>query len=237
MDQISPGFRVLAADTFGAGRGQPWPASDDVTLEDEAARLEPVFVSAGEPFSFVGHSYGGAIALISALADPDRVKNMVLYEPALFSVLEEEASGQTSYEGISSAVSDAHALAQAGDNDAASERFIDYWMGPGAWASTPEAHQAPISESIVNVAGWFSALSLDPTPLEAFRSLDMPVLYMVGSESPASSTEVARLIISVLPHVEVVKLDGIGHMGPITHPHAVNEIILRFLEEERSRNG
>lgn len=85
MDQLSPDFRVLAADTFGAGRGQPWPPGDGVTLEDEAARLEPVFVSAGDPFSLVRHSYGGAIALISALADPDRVKNMVLYEPALFS--------------------------------------------------------------------------------------------------------------------------------------------------------
>jgi len=236
MDQLSSRFRVLAADTLGAGRGSPWP-DDDVTLEDEVTRLEPIFLSAGNPFSLVGHSYGGAIALIAALANPRRVKNMVLYEPVLFSLLEEEAAGQASYGGIASAVGDAHTLTQAGDNDAASERFIDYWMGTGAWASTPQDHQAAISGSIANVDGWRIAVSLDPTPLEAFRALDMPVLYLVGTESPASSLDVARLLISVLPSVEVVKLDGLGHMGPVTHPRIVNARIAGFLEVEASRVG
>ncbi len=234
MEQLSLNFRVLAPDTFGAGKGAPWPESDDVTLLDEASRLEPIFANAGDPFSLVGHSYGGAIALLAALADPSRVKNMVLYEPVLFSVLEEEASGQASFREIASVVSDADAFADAGNNDAAAERFIDYWMGSGAWAATPPALRASISESIVNVDAWWRALSLESTPLEAFRSLDMPLLYLVGTESPASSTEVARLITSVLPSVEVVKLDGLGHMGPITHPQIVNETIVRFLENGSS---
>jgi len=162
---------------------------------------------------------------------------MVLYEPVLFSLLEEEAAGQASYGGIASAVRDAHLLAQGGDTDAASERFIDYWMGTGAWASTPQNHQSAISESIINVDGWLNAVILEPTPLDAFRSLDMPVLYLVGSESPASSLGVARLLISVIPNVEVVELDGLGHMGPITHPRIVNASIARFLEDEQSRVG
>ena len=31
--------------------------------------------------------------------------------------------------------------------------------------------------------------------------------------------------------VELVELEGLGHMGPITHPQIVNEHIGRFLEE------
>ena len=79
MDQLSPDFRVLAADTFGAGRGQPWPPGDDVTLEDEAARLEPVFVSAGDPFSLVGHSYGGWKASQYLLEHPERINKITLF--------------------------------------------------------------------------------------------------------------------------------------------------------------
>jgi len=33
-----------------------------------------------------------------------------------------------------------------------------------------------------------------------------------------------------LPRVELVELDGLGHMGPITHPDKVNTMIGRFLE-------
>jgi pimeloyl-ACP methyl ester carboxylesterase len=53
---------------------------------------------------------------------------------------------------------------------------------------------------------------------------------MTGSESPASSRSVARLLLSVLPRVQHVEFDGIGHMGPVTHPDRVNDVISRFLE-------
>ena len=67
--------------------------------------------------------------------------------------------------------------------------------------------------------------------LEVFRSLDMPVRYLVGAISPAPSLDIARLITSVLADVEVVELDGVGHMGPITPPQVVNEAIVQFLED------
>ena len=84
MEQLSPNFRMLAPDTLGAGNGPPWPEGDDVTLLNEATRLEPLFTIEGNPFSLVGHSYGGAVALIAALANPGRVKSMVLYGPTCF---------------------------------------------------------------------------------------------------------------------------------------------------------
>jgi pimeloyl-ACP methyl ester carboxylesterase len=70
----------------------------------------------------------------------------------------------------------------------------------------------------------------EPTPLAAFSNLRMPVLFMMGSESPASSRGVARLLMSVLPRLEVVEFTGVGHMGPITHPEVVNEAIAHFLK-------
>jgi pimeloyl-ACP methyl ester carboxylesterase len=36
----------------------------------------------------------------------------------------------------------------------------------------------------------------------------------------------------VLPSVEVVELEGLGHMGPVTHPQPVNDAIRRFLERQ-----
>jgi pimeloyl-ACP methyl ester carboxylesterase len=103
-------------------------------------------------------------------------------------------------------------------------------MGKGAWARTPEARKGPIASSVVNVRGWKSALFDEPTPLQAFAALDIPVLYMTGKDSPASSLGVARLLAQTLPKVEVVTFDGLGHMGPVTHPDVVNDATVRFLE-------
>ncbi len=144
MERLAPGWHVLAPDSLGAGRSPAWPADRIVTLADEVALLEPVFAAAGDPFCLVGHSYGGAVALMAALAWPDRVRAIALYEPTLFSLLEQEAPGQEAANGIRSAAADAAAAVEAGDLDAAAERFIDYWMGEGSWRRMPEARRAPM---------------------------------------------------------------------------------------------
>jgi pimeloyl-ACP methyl ester carboxylesterase len=71
----------------------------------------------------------------------------------------------------------------------------------------------------------------EPTPLETFAALRVPALFMTGKDSPASSLGVARLLTRTLPRVEVIEFEGLGHMGPVTHPDVVNGAISRFLEQ------
>ena len=230
MELLAPRFHVLAADSLGAGRSPAWPGERAVALRDEVALLEPVFARAGEPFALVAHSYGAAVALIAALSQPRRVRALALYEPTLFSLLDAESPPPNAADGIRATVAAAAAALEAGNPQGAAECFIDYWMGAGSWARMPEARQGPITTSIGNVRGWAGALLGEPTALPAFAELDIPLLYMLGKDSPASSLGVARLLTQTLPRVEVVEFAGVGHMGPITHPQRVNETILRFLE-------
>lgn len=65
----------------------------------------------------------------------------------------------------------------------------------------------------------------------------MPTLYMVGQQSTASALGVARLLTGVLPRVEVLELEGLGHMGPVTHPQVVNAVITRFLNSQTAAPG
>jgi pimeloyl-ACP methyl ester carboxylesterase len=103
-------------------------------------------------------------------------------------------------------------------------------MGEGSWERTPDQRKAPIAASVRNVRRWAHALFTEPTPLAAFRSLDVPVLYMTGKRSTASAHGVARLLVNALPQIEVVEFEELGHMGPITHPEPVNQVIKQFLE-------
>lgn len=229
MDRLAPAFHVLAADSFGAGKGPPWPTDRPVALGDEVALLEPVFSRAGDRFSLVGHSYGAAVALIAAVQQPHRVRALALYEPTLFALLDAESRLPNEADGIRKAVTSAASELAAGNRGAAAEQFIDYWMGGGAWGRMPESRRAPIEASIVNVQGWATALFEEPTPLSAFKVLKLPVLLMVGKDSPASSRGVARRLAGVLPNLKLIELEGLGHMGPITHPEAVNTAIEAFL--------
>lgn len=229
MDRLARDFHVLAADSYGAGRSPAWPADRAVSLRDEAELLEPVFALAGEPFALVGHSYGGAVALIAALAQPRRVRALALYEPTLFALIDADSPPPNDADGIRNAVARAAAALEAGSPEHAAECFIDYWMGAGAWRTTPEARRGPIAASVANVVGWKHALFSEPTPLQAFGALDLPILYMVGSDSPAASRGVAARLRKVLPRAEFVEFEGLGHMGPVTHPDVVNQAISRFL--------
>ena len=229
MERLAPHYRVFAPDSFGAGRSPAWPGGRRVALRDEVQWLEPVFGAAGTPHFLIGHSYGGAVALMAALAQPQRVRALVLYEPTLFSVLEQEAPGHPDTSGIRAAVADSAAAIEAHDPAAAGERFIDYWMGPGSWRRMPEPRRATIGASMVNVRGWSDALFGEPTPLHAFGALDVPVLYMLGARSPASSRGVARLLTQTLANVSVIEFADLGHMGPLTHAELVNDAIESFL--------
>ena len=235
MDRLAPSFHVLAADSFGAGKGPSWPADRPLALRDEVALLEPVFSRAGDRFSLVGHSYGAAVALIAAAQRPHRVRALVLYEPTLFALLDAESKPPNEADGIRNAVASAASELAVGNRGAAAECFIDYWMGDGAWARMPEPRRTPIEAAIVNVEGWATALFEEPTPLAAFKALEMPVLLMVGKDSPASSRGVAQRLTGVLPDLELVGLEGMGHMGPITHPEGVNTAIEAFLEHRSDR--
>ncbi len=234
MELIAPKFHVLSPDSYGAGKSPPWPKDRVIGLRDEAALVEPVFARAADPFTLVAHSYGAAVALVAAAARPERVRALALYEPTLFAVLDAESPSPNDADEIRTVVAAAGAEVDAGNLAAAAERFIDFWMGSGSFASMPDGRKAPIVSGIVALRGWGRALLGEPTPLSDFEKLDVPVLYMTGRSSPRPSLGVARVLTKTLPRVEVVEFEGLGHMGPITHPDVVNAAIVRFLDRVHS---
>src|SRR6185369_17521386 len=226
---LAPRFQVVAPDLYGVGGTPEWPSDRVITLADEAALIEPLLAPAPGPIALVGHSYGAAVALKAALADPSRIAALVVYEPTLFAFIEQASPRPNDADGIRDAVADAAAALDTGDRFGAARSFIDYWSGDGAWAAVPEQRKPQVAAQVANVRRWAHALTREPTPLAAFAALDVPVLYMTGARSTASARAVARLLCATLPRVERVEFADAGHMGPITHAGRVNEAIAQFL--------
>jgi pimeloyl-ACP methyl ester carboxylesterase len=233
MEYFAPRYHVIAVDAWSSGKSPRWPADRPLTLRDEVALLEPVLERARGPVSLVGHSYGAAVALIAAMEFPERISSLVLYEPVLFSVIDEQSPSPNEADGFREAFDATAALLDAGDAIGAGRCFVDYWSGEGSWERMPEARRAQVAASIASIGDWAHACLAEPTPLRAFSWLGAPVLLMTGQDSPVSSRAVARLLTQALPRVQRVEFAGVGHMGPVTHPEIVNGVISRFLERHR----
>jgi pimeloyl-ACP methyl ester carboxylesterase len=224
-EPLSERFHVIAADLYGCGKSPAWPDERPMWIDDQIALLGAVFERAGERFHLVGHSYGGAIALKAALALKPRLASLVLYEPVLFALLLRDAPESAAAREIMAVRDDTMRL---GDDEGA-QRFIDYWMGEGAWTATPESRRAALVSAVRAMRPeWNSAFS-EPTPLEALRAIDVPTLLLTGTASTAAARAVARLVAGVLPRVRVQEIEGAGHMAPVTHPQRVNPLIEQWL--------
>jgi pimeloyl-ACP methyl ester carboxylesterase len=228
-DLLSSDHRVVAPDLYGSGKSPEWHSDREIALLDEVEFVEAALPAGADSLALVGHSYGGAVALIAALRNPARIRALALYEPTLFALVDAQTPPPNGADGIRSAVAAASSALDAGDGDGAAKHFIDFWSGEGTWAATPAERKPAIAGAIANVRRWGHALFTEPTPLEAFARLRMPILYMLGGRSPESAHAVAKVLLPVLPDARTVEFPELGHMGPITNPQAVNAAIARFL--------
>jgi len=222
---LEPRLQVHAIDLLGHGRQ---PGRPGATVHDEAALVQPLLQAAGA-VHLVGHSYGGAVAVHLAAAQPARVLSLAVYEPVLFSLLAE-------HEPWSPAAAEARALAEAtqglvgaGEAEAAAARFVDYWSGPGTWAAMPASRRDGLVARMPFIAQHFETLYREPLPVHVLARLRMPLLCLRGSRSTPAARSIAALLQRLLPQGRHDEVPEAGHMGPLTHAAAVNPPLLAFL--------
>jgi pimeloyl-ACP methyl ester carboxylesterase len=231
-EALGGGYEVAAPEHYGCEGTGPWTGEHAFTLADEAARAIALIDCTEEKVHLVGHSYGGGVALNVALARPDRVAGMALYEPSAFHLLRElgEAGAQALAEIIPVAQHISHGVV-TGDYRGSMATFVDYWNGPGAWDQMGrEGHKALIRWAPKAPLD-FQALIDDPTPAEAYRALAFPVLILRGEHGPAPTRLIAEGLSRLLPETRLLTIDGAGHMGPMTHAGLVCELIARHIYE------
>jgi pimeloyl-ACP methyl ester carboxylesterase len=173
------------------------------------------------------------VAAKIALALPQRVASLLMYEPTLFALLEQEAPGRSAAAGIAGAASAAAAAVARGEFDLAGQGFIDYWMGAGSWAAMPEARRATIAAAMRPIATWSRALMTDPATAADIAAMTMPVALMSGAQTTEAARDVLRVLGRALPHAQASVLPGIGHMGPVTDAELVNARIRSWLLARR----
>ena len=223
------GFRLVPLDLWGHGSRNPWHGEEPLRLRNEAVAVQQA-VPGTAPVHLIGHSYGGAVALRFALSHPERLRSLTLIEPSSFHVLKDtEASDAHLLDEIRAVGDDVGRHLLRGDYAGGMEIFIDYWGGPGSWRNLPEGKREPIMRLALHVAHHFSALFEEETSLADYASIDVPTLIICGTDSPAPSRLITRLLTKTLPRARHRTIAYAGHMSPLTHQAQVAALALEHL--------
>jgi pimeloyl-ACP methyl ester carboxylesterase len=221
---------VRAVNLFGYGNTPTWSKATPPSLDDYAELVaQAVPCSAGD-ISLVGHSFGGAVAMQAAARQlKGRVKRLVLIEPSPFYLLD-SANRREAYYEISILAKYTRRCIWAKEPEAAAERFIDYWCGPGTWAASSPDKKASFVRSIGLLAHeWGAVLRGKTTPEEWTAALPQDTLVMSSATTVRPSRELVDVLSRARPAWAFATVRDGGHMAPLTHPHLVNPIISGFL--------
>lgn len=224
QSQLGDRYRLLGLDLLGYGE-TPMPAeTGDFTFAREVDLVERLMERVEGPVHLAGHSYGGAVALKTALRHPGRVRSVYAHEPVLFALLKSEGCLAESNE-IANLSRDTARRLEQGHLEAAAEGFIDYWSGPGTWRRIPQDRKLDFLKAIPKIRLDFDAISNDGGGLAEYANLTMPVLLTAGDTGAQPGRRVAELLAAALPNGSLRILEGAGHMAPVAEAERVNAII------------
>ena len=222
-ERLAPRFRVISPNRPGYG-GTTRPRDDGPGDSSYAAGLiEAVIAEVGPPAVLAGHSYGGVVALQTALRGRVAPQTLALFEPVAIPVL--AAVGETEAFATAQALFEGYCAAFERGDPGAVRIMVDYWFGPGALDQMPR----PMREFLVAHTGHnvrdVRATLRDPYSAAALRGLAMPVLCAVGSRSPAMTGRIVQAIASHAPRGIIKTLEKANHAMTTTHADAVATLI------------
>lgn len=223
---LADGFRVEAVDLYGHGARPAWHGHAPYTLADDAALVAPLLRVPGGAH-LVGHSYGAAVALKVLELYPARVRSVVAYEPVMFRWLAGDAAAQD----VNVLTASIRVDLARDDEASAARRFVDFWSGAGAWHALPAGRQQAVAMRMRSVLNHFEALFRDPLEPATLARLNVPQRYLAGANTVPATACIARILRRSLPRANHAWLEGMGHLGPITHATDVNRRIAAYIAE------
>ena len=224
-----PGYRLLVLDARGHGDSatptRPYQRADDVIALLDHLELPAAFL--------VGQSMGGTTALDTALDHPDRVTGLV-------------ASGcgtsQQYWRGAFLVDLLQRQLEAALRRDTAEyvEVFLRMWVdGP---ARRPDEVPAGVRELCRTMAMTTATRHARPDPVlpgratdswERLPDLTVPLLLLTGELDCPDIHEMAERVVTAVPHAELHRVPGAGHMLNLERPNTFSAAVWRFLDTVR----
>jgi pimeloyl-ACP methyl ester carboxylesterase len=231
---LSPLYYVIAPDLIGYGESASWPRDEPFMLEDEAERVDALLPCCEHGIHLVGYSYGGAVALQLACADPDRVRTLTLIEPVFFAALR-YGGERAAYDRLAEVRTRFTAALDRGEPEIAMRDFIEFWTGTGSWDVLPRAvREAMLAMSRKIRLDWAASFAADPGPAP-LATLARKTLLVRGDRSPEPMLKLVDALHRLMPGSTCVVVGGAGHLLPVTHGNQLEAALVSHLQADADR--
>ena len=221
--------RVFTPDLIGYGSRRYRP-NGRFSLQNEVDAIIEQIGDIAEPFHLIGHSYGGAVATYFAKKYPERVKSLILYEPANFAMLYHEGLHTEASKEIRRVRSTfRNGTGTTISRWRAARHFISYWSGAKAWRQFKFSQRSWIAAVTPKVAAEFDALIAAEDTMTDMSDLDMPVKIICGTHTRLAAKRVCQLMAEQIRDCRLLQLVNLRHMAPLTDPAAVNPLLVDYV--------
>ena len=209
--------RVVRYDSLGYGESSA-PTVRYTALDELRAVLDALGI---ERAVLAGHSGGGATALSLALAEPERVAELLLLAPGV--------SGYA-WPVDDPFMKEIAAAAEAGDVEAAVEIGLRTWARGGSG----EAVETQIRSAVAGMQVQAPYLDEDPPAYDRLGEVGVPTTLLFGDLEYPMVAECCVAIADRLPSCRVVTLPGSDHMVPLRAAGAVAELAVMAVSAAES---
>lgn len=186
-----------------------------------------------QPAHVVGHSSGGLIALELGLDAPELVRSLVLLEPAIVDV-----PGGREFGRILEPIVERY---DGGDATGAVDAFLCLVFGPEWRAEMHGIVPGGPEQADRDAATFFEIemLAVNAWTLDERRAarISHPVLYVLGSESPAFFDEGRKRVHEWFPQTEDFLASGLNHALQLKDARVMAEAIAGFVGRYAAEKG
>lgn len=210
----------------GSGDGRDYALARE--FEDVASVVDSIAEASGSRVDVYGHSYGGECAFGAALLTPN-IRRLVLYE-GWPPVLPEKLKFPTEVEER------LDALVAAGDREAALETFMREVVKVseqdlGAIRAQPSwPARVDAAHTITREFRAFFDDTFDP---EQAAKIAVPVLLLVGADTPDELKDDPETVAAALPDARIAVIEGQQHLADVLVPEVVARLVLGFLVDHQ----
>ncbi len=208
-------FHCVTTSLLGYGGTTERRTTRDPSISHEAEVIEAVIRRTGGPVHLVGHSFGGLASLAVALRGKVPLQSLTIMEAPAVNILRE--IGEYRHYRTFREMSDAYFAAFRGGDREAISAVIDFYGGPGTFASWPSRVRAYATETThVNILDWASAYAFPLFPSE-LAGVDIPVMVLRGGESHPAVKRANELLSIYIKGASLVTTEGASHFMILTH--------------------